>query len=408
MKDTVRTGNGRIQITFQDKSVVKVTEQSRLVIDDFVYNPKTNAGKMGLKFASGTARFIGGKMNRPNINLKTPTATIGVRGTDFTATVDEVGKSMFILLPGEDGHVGEITVSTDAGIVVLNQAFQSTTVTTSDAAPSRPVILNISLALIDNMIIVSPPPVMGEVDTQTDSRSVDDAMFELNQDFLQDDSLNSDGLAIAEDDGLSQSFFDDVSVAAGKAIARIAPPSLAPPAPAPPATVVPVQTVASQPTTATTPASTSSSPSVETAATTTVEVPPEPPQLVVEPIETPIEPPAESISTPADIVPDIEEPAPLVDDLEPEEPADITDPGTGGQSDGSFTLEGTSLGFDLSTRLNTAVLGSTIRFYRDSYGIVSIKTPIDNSINISITNDFKSFQVKLNNGTGSISIIQKQ
>ena len=415
MKDVVRTGNGRIQITFQDNSVVKVTEQSRLIIDDFVYSPKTNGGKMGLRFASGTARFIGGKMNRPNINLKTPTATIGVRGTDFTATVDDIGKSMFILLPGEDGHIGEITVSTDAGIVVLNQAFQSTTVATSDAAPTRPVILNISLDLIDNMIIVSPPPTIGQTDTETDSKSTDDAMFELNQNFLQDDSLDSNGLALAEDDQLNQSFFDDVSVSAGKAIARIAPAVPSAPAPSPPATVVPVQTVGSAPAAATTASTTTTVIATTTETTSTPaepvpEVPPEPPQLVIESVETSIVPPEESISAPPDTV-DIADPVPPENDFPSDVPTDNTDNtdnGGSGSYDGTFKLEGTTLGFDLSTRLNTTVLGSTIRFYRDSRGIISIKTPVQSSINITITNDLKSFQVKLNDGTSSISILQKQ
>lgn len=405
MRDTVRTGNGRIQITFQDNSVVKVTEQSRLIIDEFVYDPKTNGGKMGMRFAAGTARFIGGKMNRPNIQLKTPTATIGVRGTDFTTSVDETGKSMFILLPGDDGHIGSITVSTDAGIVVLNQAFQSTTVITGDAAPTRPVILNISLALIDNMVMVSPPQITegGEPEPQ---QSVEDAMFDLNQDFLKDDSLQSDSLATREEDRLSQSFFDDSSVSAGKSIARIAPAIPAPVIPAPPATVVPQQTVSSVSTATTTTTATTTPTSVETV-TTPTETPTEtytpPPTLVVED-----EPPPMATEEATDIV--IEEPVDIVEDtlvtdFETAAPLPVDKPTT---SNGSFELKGTSLGFDLSTKFNTGVVGNQIRFYRDSYGIVSIKTYIDNSINISYSNDFKSYDVTLNKGLTDIVIVQKK
>ena len=48
-----------------------------------------------MRFAMGTARFTSGKlgnMNKANINITTPTAQIGIRGTDFTSTVDELGR----------------------------------------------------------------------------------------------------------------------------------------------------------------------------------------------------------------------------------------------------------------------------------------------------------------------------
>ena len=86
--------------------------------------------------ASGTARFITGKLGRidkKNISIRTPSATIGIRGTDFTTTVDELGRSLVILLPNEDGtSSGEITVETWAGVEVLNQPFQATMVQTMD------------------------------------------------------------------------------------------------------------------------------------------------------------------------------------------------------------------------------------------------------------------------------------
>ena len=105
--DRVQTGNGRVEITFVDNTNVKVTEHSKLVIDDFVYSGKPSTSKMALRFASGTMRFkTGNGVSKSNINLRTPTATIAVRGTDFTSTVDDFGKSLVILLPEEDGTVG--------------------------------------------------------------------------------------------------------------------------------------------------------------------------------------------------------------------------------------------------------------------------------------------------------------
>ena len=185
--DNIQTGNGRVKITFVDASTVSVTEHSKLVIDDFVYdgNPKTS--KMVLKFASGTARFATGQkglINKANINLKTPTATIAVRGTDFTTTVDDFGKSLIILLPEADGTVGEITVSNGAGSVILNRAFQATIVSTLDSRPSKPVILNMSLDMIDSMLIVSQPTVVTEI-LDIDIRDNILDLSELDIDFLK-------------------------------------------------------------------------------------------------------------------------------------------------------------------------------------------------------------------------------
>jgi hypothetical protein len=72
-------------------------------------------------------------------------------------TVDEVGKSLIILLPNKDGTVGEISVNTGAGQVIMNQAFQSTLVGTGEGRPSKPVILDLTLDQINNLLIIKPP-----------------------------------------------------------------------------------------------------------------------------------------------------------------------------------------------------------------------------------------------------------
>ena len=185
--DNVQTGNGRVEIKFIDDSTVKITEHSKLIIDDFVYSGSPSTSKMALRFASGTVRFATGqtgKMNKNNINLQTPTATIAVRGTDFATTVDDFGKSLIILLPEEDGSVGEITVSNAAGMVILNRAFQATTVLTADSRPTKPLILNLSLDMIDNMMIVSAPEEEVSQDEEVDRRKNILDLSELDIDYL--------------------------------------------------------------------------------------------------------------------------------------------------------------------------------------------------------------------------------
>jgi hypothetical protein len=156
---------------------------------------------MALKFASGTARFAtgqGGKINKSNINLRTPTATIAVRGTDFAATVDDFGKSLIVLLPEPDGSVGEITVANAAGFVILNKAFQATIVSTTDSRPSRPVILNLTLDMVDNMLIVSPAEEVRSEEEIAEAKSNILDLSELDIDYLAKDDLQENQLASSD------------------------------------------------------------------------------------------------------------------------------------------------------------------------------------------------------------------
>jgi hypothetical protein len=177
--DTYTTGACVSNITFKDDTKVKVTENSRLLIDDFVFDPKaSDAGKLALKVGMGTVRYASGQIAKNNpqqVNIKTPTASVAVRGTDFTMTVDEAGQSLVMLVPSckEESEqkkyeldenrckVGKITVTNDAGSVTLDKAFEATYVMSSSAMPSPPVIVNTVEGKIgNNLIIVKPQEVL--------------------------------------------------------------------------------------------------------------------------------------------------------------------------------------------------------------------------------------------------------
>ena len=195
--DEAITNNGRMAIKFLDDSQVKLTEHSQLLINEYVFDPDPDKSKMALTFALGTTRFITGNLNRinkQNISLQTPTANIAIRGTDFTATVNELGESLIILLPDAYGiSSGEIEVITATGSVILNQPFQATTVDVFESAPTKPVILDLSLDLIDNMLIVSPPDevVIESEDVILKSDSIYD-FNDLDIDYLDEDFLDNE------------------------------------------------------------------------------------------------------------------------------------------------------------------------------------------------------------------------
>jgi hypothetical protein len=199
--DAVVTAAGRAQITFQDNTKVQITEQSKLVIDSFVFDPKkSDAGRIGLKVAIGTARYASGqiaKNNPEHVKIDTPTASIAVRGTDFSMTVDELGRSLVILLPScptgwkdidKDCKTGKIDVTTDAGTITLNKPFQATSTVSREQNPSKSVILKLGFDQINNMLILTPPKPVQE-STITRSRTALDINF-LDRDLLKFDDLN--------------------------------------------------------------------------------------------------------------------------------------------------------------------------------------------------------------------------
>ena len=195
--DEAITTNGRMAITFLDDSKVKLTEHSQLTIDEYIFDPNPSKSKMAITFGLGTARFITGSLNKidkSNIDLKTPTANIAIRGTDFTVTVDETGRSLLILLPDEFGNAsGEILVTTAMGTVTLNKPYEATTVDVFEKSPSSPVILDLTLDIIDNMLIVNPPKeeVVLEETVQTQKKNILD-FDDLDIDYLEEDFLDSE------------------------------------------------------------------------------------------------------------------------------------------------------------------------------------------------------------------------
>lgn len=191
--DVVSTRNGAVNITFRDDTKVKVNENSRLLIDDFVFDPRSSdAGKLAIKVGLGTVRYASGqiaKVNPQQVSIKTPTATISVRGTDFSMTVSETGSSLIILLPScrddqrpkryelEENtcRVGSIEVQTLNGRVLLTQAFQATYVERESDSPTAPQTLSIVESKISNDLIVSKPAEIAEALRQISEKSARDA-----------------------------------------------------------------------------------------------------------------------------------------------------------------------------------------------------------------------------------------
>jgi len=224
--DQVETTNGRLKIEFVDDTKVSLTEHTYMEINEYVYDPDPSKSKMALNFVQGTARFATGGLGlvpKENIQIQTPTATIGIRGTDFTTTVDELGRSLVILLPDEncDDKValeegcrpsGSITITNEGGTVVLDEAYASAMVSTYETPPTPPVVLSgIDLNIIDNMFIVSEPDEIRQaIEEQIQERQGADylAFTDLDVDLLEENILEDDREADLEFTELDINFLD--------------------------------------------------------------------------------------------------------------------------------------------------------------------------------------------------------
>ena len=206
LNDEAQTVNGRMKIVFLDNEVLDMTEHTYAYIDEAYYDPDPNLSKMSIQMVQGTARFtsgLGKRINKANVNVSTPTAQISIKGTDFTTTVDEIGRSLVIFLPDEETgeSSGIIEVSNLGGVVVLDQPYQATVVATLDTPPTSVLtISNITPNMIDNMFIVNPPPEVKQAleEDYRDEQNQDQGILDV--DFLEFNELETDALADTTED----------------------------------------------------------------------------------------------------------------------------------------------------------------------------------------------------------------
>jgi len=135
-KDVIQTQNeSRTKALFQDDSMLTVGENSRVEIDDYIYNPEKNVRQAIVKLMQGQVRALVSKVFKANgsrFEIHTPSAVAAARGTYFTVWVEK-GQSGIINI-GEKGRVdftsGGMTVAVDPGFFSIAHEGQ---------APSSPL-----------------------------------------------------------------------------------------------------------------------------------------------------------------------------------------------------------------------------------------------------------------------------
>ena len=104
--DRIITGDvGEAQIRFQDNTKLVVGPNSSMVIDAFVFNSDNSARDISINMARGAFRFFTGDSRKDAYSITTPTATIGVRGSEFDVTVDPIDNSTYVAQLGGETRI---------------------------------------------------------------------------------------------------------------------------------------------------------------------------------------------------------------------------------------------------------------------------------------------------------------
>ncbi len=112
---TSAAGSG--QLLFLDQTTLSIAPSSRIMLDEYVYDPDRSTGKIGMRLTRGALRFIGGRITKlRDAIVGTPAATIGIRGGAAYIEVGENGVTTVIQMAGE-----RTMIVTDAGQVAVTR-----------------------------------------------------------------------------------------------------------------------------------------------------------------------------------------------------------------------------------------------------------------------------------------------
>ncbi len=185
MGDLIETDpNGKLQIMLLDETVFTLGPLSSIKVDEFVYNPANDEGKVKASMLKGIFRVVSGKIahkNSANMAVDLPAGAIGFRGTNVAGIID--GQKTMIVLLGPVG-VGRIYVTnTVNGQVIGVDIDEAGNATIIDGPNSGPIpVFQVSQADLDKIAAA-----LGQPNTNTGNSGV-------NTDLPPDTSVDTQDL----------------------------------------------------------------------------------------------------------------------------------------------------------------------------------------------------------------------
>lgn len=162
-KDVIVTGTkSSVEILFKDESVFSQGSQARISLDEFVYSGEATGAKLLFQLGEGTFRYVTGqivKQNPDGFEIRTPTTTVGIRGTEAFAKVNATSERVgnLELSKGHTMTVGKQKITKALTAVNVNRA-------TGDVSAPDPV----SPEEAKEIIKAAPQTTQGELGAKND------------------------------------------------------------------------------------------------------------------------------------------------------------------------------------------------------------------------------------------------
>jgi hypothetical protein len=138
------TPSGTVQLLFVDKSTLSIAPNTNILIDEYVYDPRSNSGHMLTNLTEGALRFVGGALSHQGeASITTQDAAIGIRGGTVTVVIDQHGVHVI-------DQFGIVTIHNGAGTTVLSRPGFEVTVLSWNTPPGQPE--RATLAEIDRLL----------------------------------------------------------------------------------------------------------------------------------------------------------------------------------------------------------------------------------------------------------------
>jgi hypothetical protein len=148
LRDEIESGpSSGLQLLLLDETTFTLGAESSIVVDEFIYDPATSAGRVGVNVTKGVFRFVSGKVAKNNpedVKLRLNGATVGIRGT---MVAGRVGTSSLVALlgPGLESNTvdsrGRIVVSNAGVSVEIDRPGFATEIPGPDLPPTPPFAL---------------------------------------------------------------------------------------------------------------------------------------------------------------------------------------------------------------------------------------------------------------------------